>query len=45
MQTGWAKVGGKWYYLNGDGMMVSSNTLIDGKLHLFNKDGVWLGTK
>ena len=36
--TGWKLIGNSWYYFD-DCYMVSSNTIIDGKLYYFNSDG------
>lgn len=50
-KTGWVKENGNWYYFLPSGQMVPAaekeycNTiLIDGKVYLFDNDGVWQGT-
>lgn len=43
MQTGWLQLGeNEWYYLNNDGVMVNTDTYIDGKVERFNSDGKWV---
>ena len=38
---GWKKIGGKWYYFDSHGPMLSNTTrVIDGKNYKFNKSGV-----
>ena len=39
----WLNDGGTWYYFNDVGMVYNTALKIDGKLHFFNKDGVWTG--
>ena len=50
-KTGWVKENGNWYYFLPSGQMVPAaekeycNTiLVDGKVYLFDNDGVWQGT-
>ena len=43
-QTGWLKLGKTWYYLDSNGAMVTGTRTIDGKSHIFNGSGKWLGT-
>ena len=43
MKTGWLKLSGKWYYLNGSGVMADSNMKINGKINRFKNNGEWLG--
>ena len=42
MQTGWQKIGGKWYYMNGSGAMLTGRQKIGGKWYRFNESGVWI---
>ena len=39
MQTGWLYLGGKWYYMNSSGAMVTGRQTIDGKLYYFDGSG------
>ena len=39
MQTGWQKIGGKWYYFVGSGEMVTGSRYIDGKWYYFDENG------
>ncbi|WP_278321241.1 choline-binding protein A [Lactonifactor longoviformis] len=40
MATGWIKLGTTWYYLKGDGAMVSGQSLkINGKMYRFDQSG------
>ena len=39
MQIGWLKDSGKWYYLQGDGSMVTGLKLIDGKKYFLDVSG------
>ena len=42
MAEGWAKVGGKWYYMTPEtGEMVTGERVIDGEKHTFDGEGVW----
>ncbi|WP_421572415.1 hypothetical protein M1L65_07225 [Slackia exigua] len=43
MLTGWLKVGGKYYYADGSGALVSGWQLIGGSWYRFNEahDGTW----
>ena len=43
MRTGWLQLGSSWYYLKSSGVMVTGNYTIDGKVNVFNSNGVWLG--
>lgn len=43
MHTGWLLHGTSWYYLQGSGAMVTGTHAVDGKAHLFDSSGVWLG--
>ena len=44
-QKGWLSYGGKWYFINKYGEMISPTFSyeIDNKLHSFDENGVWLG--
>ena len=44
VQTGWQEIGGVWYYLPYNGMMVTGNQVIDGVVEEFGSSGAWLGT-
>lgn len=39
METGWASIGGHWYYLNTDGTMETGWASIDGYWYYLNADG------
>ena len=39
METGWAFIEGKWYYLNSDGSMETGWAFIEGKWYYLNSDG------
>ena len=39
MQTGWQRIGGKWYYLNADGSMATGWKFVDGKWYYLQSDG------
>lgn len=42
MAEGWARVGGKWYYLTPEtGAMITGEKVIDGVKHTFDAEGVW----
>lgn len=48
MQTGWIKLSGKWYYLNGSGVMQTGWEKISDKWYYLNGSGVmttnqWVG--
>lgn len=42
---GWKKINYKWYYFdpNNNGFMVTGSLLIDGRICVFDSNGVWLG--
>ena len=40
MQTGWLNIGGKLYYLDAKGIMVTGTRTIAGKKYTFGSDGV-----
>ena len=42
MQTGWVKIGGRWYYLGSDGAMYSGIRTIDGNSYEFSESGEWI---
>ena len=43
MAEGWARVGGRWYYLTPEtGEMVTGETVIGGEKHIFDGEGVWM---
>lgn len=42
MCTGWVQDGGKWYYMDGSGVMLANTTTPDGKYWL-DANGVWDG--
>ena len=44
MRTGWLKLGNTWYYLSESGAMMNKDTRINGVLHRFDHNGIWLGT-
>ena len=39
MATGWASVGGHWYYLNTDGSMATGWVSVGGHWYYLNTDG------
>lgn len=41
--TGWAKIGGKWYFFTKNGIMCTGWIEIRGEWYHFNDDGVWDG--
>jgi len=42
-QPGWRKRDNIWYYFNYDGTMATGNAVINGVMHKFNDDGIWIG--
>ena len=46
-QTGWKKIGGKWYYFDPFGGYMYSNSTynIDGKVYIFDETGRWIDDK
>ena len=42
MKTGWVWYGGKWYYTDSSGVMVTGSRKIDGKTYNFDSSGVCL---
>ena len=40
MQTGWQQVGGKWYFLNPSGELLTNATTPDG--YTVNANGEWV---
>lgn len=43
MQTGWLQLGNTWYYLDGNGAMLTGKQIIGGNVWYFDRDGVWMG--
>lgn len=41
--TGWRKIKGLWYHFDKDGKMSSGNTYLNGKLYVFEENGIWTG--
>ena len=39
----WISDGGKWYYVDANGYMVTGKYYIGGKLYSFASNGVWIG--
>ena len=39
METGWASIGGYWYYLNADGSMATGWKSVGGNWYYLNADG------
>jgi lactocepin len=38
----WVQDGGKWYYIDANGYMVTGTQKINGKTYKFNSNGVWI---
>ncbi len=43
MHTGWLYDGASWFYLNANGVMASGQQTVEGAVHQFAANGVWLG--
>ena len=43
MVTGWAQIGGTWYYMNSSGVMLTGEQWIDGQRYVFASSGAWVG--
>ncbi|MBQ6830669.1 MAG: N-acetylmuramoyl-L-alanine amidase family protein, partial [Clostridia bacterium] len=39
----WVPDGGKWYYCDANGYMVTGTKVIGGKTYKFDANGVWVG--
>ncbi|EJQ84960.1 hypothetical protein IGK_00223, partial [Bacillus toyonensis] len=41
----WQSIGGKWYYLNGEGAMLTGWQSIGGNKYYFDQSGSWIEGK